>query len=278
MKNSKQISILILATALLVAACGDKSAPDSGDDLYSAEAKQAAATISADGLKRYTAEISADEFEGRGPGSKGDELARKYLEENMAAIGFQPGAADGSWEQPFELIGLKSTVPDSWSFVSGVKGLDLKYWDEFIAASGVQADQAVVEDAEVVFVGYGIQAPEYDWNDYKDYDLKGKVLLMLNNDPDWDPALFEGNTRLFYGRWDYKYAKAAEQGAVGAIIIHTRPSAGYPFQVVQTSWSGEEFQLPERGEARVQIASWVTEDAARKLVSFAGQDLDKLIE
>ncbi len=268
-----------LLAVVLLAACGDKSpGVEPADALYTEAAENAASAITAAGLKRYTTEISDDKYEGRGPGSNGDTLARKYLAEQMAAIGFGPGAFDGSWEQPFELIGLTSTVPSTWNFSSGVDSLSLNYWDEFIASSGVQAEEAVIEDAEVVFVGYGIQAPEYEWNDYKDYDLKGKVLLMLNNDPDWDPALFEGKTRLFYGRWDYKYAKAAEQGAVGAIIIHTRPSAGYPFQVVQTSWSGEEFQLPDRGEARIQVASWVTEDAARRLAKFAGQDLEKLIQ
>ena len=121
----------------------------------------------------------------------------------------------------------------------------LKQWDEFIAGSGVQGERAELNDAEVVFVGYGIQAPEYDWDDYKGVDLKGKVLLMMNNDPDWDPELFGGEKRLWYGRWDYKYLSAAMQGAAGAIIIHTSPSAGYPFQVVQTSWTGVRYVMPE---------------------------------
>src|SRR5262245_11518536 len=109
-------------------------------------------------------------------------------------------------------------------------------------------------------------------------DLKGKVLVMMNNDPDWDPKLFEGNTRLYYGRWTYKYESAARQGAAGAIIIHTTPSAGYPWQVVQTSWSGEQFELPDAGEPRIQVAGWATEDATRKLFAAAGQDLTKLVE
>jgi Zn-dependent M28 family amino/carboxypeptidase len=130
----------------------------------------------------------------------------------------------------------------------------------------------------VVFVGYGIQAPEYDWDDFKGQDLEGKVLLMMNNDPDWDPNLFAGETRLWYGRWDYKYQSAARQGAVGAIIIHTAPSAGYPFQVVQTSWTGEQFELPAGDEPRLQAAAWVTEDSARALVALGGHDLDALRE
>jgi Zn-dependent M28 family amino/carboxypeptidase len=129
-----------------------------------------------------------------------------------------------------------------------------------------------------VFVGYGIQAPEYGWDDFKHHDLKGKVLLMLNNDPDWDPALFAGETRLFYGRWVYKYESAARQGAVGAIIIHTIPSAGYPYQVVQTSWSGQQFALPSEGEPALQVRSWVTESSARDLAALGGKNLDELIE
>ena len=103
-----------------------------------------------------------------------------------------------------------------------------------------------------MFVGYGIQAPEYGWDDFKGQDLKGKVLLMLNNDPDWDPALFAGNTRLYYGRWVYKYESAARQGAAGAIIVHTTPSAGYGFQVVQNSWSGEQVEVPAEKEPRIE--------------------------
>jgi len=142
----------------------------------------------------------------------------------------------------------------------------------------VQDSSASIENAEVVFVGYGIEAPEYDWNDFKDTDLSGKILLIVNNDPDWDPELFEGNRRLYYGRWDYKYESAARQGAAGAIIIHTTPSAGYPFQVVQTSWTGPQFELPAGDEPRMQVKAWVTEEAAEQLVGLAGLDLATLVE
>ncbi len=141
----------------------------------------------------------------------------------------------------------------------------------------MQSEQGSIKNAEVVFVGYGIQAPEFGWDDFKGQDLKGKVLLMLNNDPDWDPQLFGGDTRLYYGRWSYKYESAARQGAAGAIIIHTTPSAGYPFQVVQSSWSGEQVELPSTGEPRIQVKGWLTEDASRELAKLAGQDLDQLV-
>ena len=180
--------------------------------------------------------------------------------------------------QEFDVVGITSEVPKSWSFQHGAQTLTLDYWEQFIAASGVQRATSKIENAEVVFVGYGIDAPEYEWNDFKDQDLNGKVLLIVNNDPNWDPELFEGDTRLYYGRWDYKYATAARHGAVGAIIIHTIPSAGYPWQVVQTSWSGTQFELPSTEEARLEIATWVTEAAAADLVGLAGKDLAELVE
>ena len=268
------LTIFSISLALLVAACGK---PTADTDVYSAAALQAAATITADGLRQYTAEVSRDEFEGRGPGSDGDRLARKYLAEQMAALGFQAGGADGSWEQAFELVGLTATVPENWQFESGEQSISFQTSVDFMAFSGIQEGTAALEDAEIVFVGYGIQAPEYDWNDYKDYDLKGKVLLILNNDPDWDEQLFAGNTRLYYGRYRYKFETAAANGAAGVIIMHTRASAGYPWQVVQTSWAGEQFELPAGDEARLKVRAWLTETATRTLVEFAGQDLDVLL-
>jgi len=233
--------------------------------------------ITAEVLRDHVTKLSSDEFEGRGPTTRGDQAARAYLSDQLKALGYEPG--DGTaWEQPFELVGVKAAMPPKWMFSRGGKSFTATWWDQYIAGSGVQADRGAIKNAEVVFVGYGIQAPEYGWDDFKGKDLKGKVLLMLNNDPDWDPAIFAGTTRLYYGRWDYKYESAARQGAAGAIIIHTTPSAGYPFQVVQTSWSGERFELPAAGEPRIQVKGWLTEDAARSLVSLAGRDLAALIE
>ena len=272
MKTS--ITVSCFSLLFFLAACGGDS-PEA--ELYSESALLASQKITAEGLRKYTAEISRDEFEGRGPGSDGDRLAREYLAEQMAALGFAGGAASGAWQQPFELIGLTSGQPKTWEFISGGQSISFETSLDFMAFSGVQQEIAAVEDAEVVFVGYGIQAPEYDWDDYKDYDLRGKVLLIVNNDPDWDPQLFAGNTRLYYGRYRYKYETAANKGAVGAIILHTRASAGYPWQVVQTSWGGESFELPAGAEPRLEIKAWMTEKATRALVEFAGQDLDGLL-
>ena len=277
------VVLLLIVTSMLFA-CSNKDAntdtaqPAADTGAANLSAEQAALQIQDEYMRGIIQEISQDSYEGRGPGSRGDDKARQYLAEKMAEIGLQPGAADGSWDQAFELVGVNATQPGEWVFTGHDKSLVLKQWEQFIVGSGVQDERATLNDAEIVFVGYGIQAPEYDWDDYKGVDLNGKVLLMMNNDPAWDPELFGGEKRLWYGRWDYKYLSAAKQGAVGAIIIHTSPSAGYPFQVVQTSWTGVQFELPAGDEPRSQVKAWVTEDSARDLVAMAGLDLDDLRE
>ncbi len=268
---------------LNIAACSRDDAPPATALARAPAAENSAAEsaireISEESMREIIIEISDDKYEGRGPGSRGDIAARDYLAQRMQEIGLLPGAADGSWQQPFDLIGVTTHQPDEWQFARGDESLSLQQWDQFIVSSGVQSARAAIEDAELVFVGYGIQAPEYDWDDFKGQDLSGKVLVIMNNDPDWDEDLFAGATRLWYGRWDYKYLSAANQGAVGTIIIHTSPSAGYPFQVVQTSWTGEQFELPAGDEPRNQVNAWVTEAAARELFALAGYDLDLLRE
>ncbi|HEX2687585.1 MAG TPA: hypothetical protein VHN14_13250, partial [Kofleriaceae bacterium] len=250
-------------------------APPAADPFAAIDA--AGKAITADVLRDQITKISSDEFTGRGPTTPGDQATRAYLIDQLKALGYEPGNGD-AWEQPVEVVGIKAAMPATWTFARGGKSLAMKWWDQYIAGSGVQTARGAIQNAEVVFVGYGIQAPEYGWDDFKGRDLRGKVLLMLNNDPDWDPAIFAGTTRLYYGRWSYKYESAARQGAAGAILIHTTPSAGYPFQVVQTSWSGEQFEIPAAGEPRVQVRGWLTEDAARSLVTLAGRDLSALIE
>ena len=276
---SARVSIIVFVV-FIAAACVDQEAETVGvtDDVPVSADQVAEQTITADLMRDYVRELSDDKYEGRGPGSRGDSSARQYLVAEMEKLGLEPAAADGSWEQTFSLVGLTSDQPLEWNFSNEDESLILEQWDDFIVSSGVQAERAEVTEAELVFVGYAIQAPEYAWDDFKEVDLEGKVLLIMNNDPDWDPDLFEGETRLWYGRWDYKYLSAARQGAAGAIIIHTQPSAGYPFQVVQTSWTGEQFELEAAGEPRLQVEAWVTEATARDLVEMAGRDLDALRE
>jgi hypothetical protein len=281
---SVKIRSVLLATSLAITlvACGNGKQSETNQTVEDADsaapANAAAEQISGEDIRKIVKEISDDRYEGRGPGSRGDEAARRYLAAELEALGLEPGGPDGSWEQEFVLIGVDTKQPPEWTFERGDVALTFRQWDDFIINSGVQADRAAVSDAEVVFVGYGIQAPEFDWDDFKEVDVTGKVLLIMNNDPEWDPDLFAGETRLWYGRWDYKYQKAAEKGAVGAIIIHTTPSAGYPFQVLQTSGTGPQFELPAGDEPRSQFTAWMVEDAARKLVELGGHDLDRLRE
>jgi Peptidase family M28/PA domain len=239
--------------------------------------RTAARAIRPERLKADIRFLSSDLLEGRGPSTRGDELARAYIAARFESLGLEPGAPGGSWSQPFEMVGITSTAPETIRLVRGGDGVDLRLSDDYIAYAGAAQAESRLDAAEVVFVGYGIVAPEYQWDDFKGADLKGKVLLMMNNDPEDDPALFAGKTRLYYGRWGYKYDMAARVGAAGAILIHTTPSAGYKWQVVQTSWGGEQFSLPaESGGPVLPVKGWATEEACRRIARLAGRDLDEL--
>ena len=270
------VSACVLATVSLSA---QQPAPTASrpPTLFSAAEKAAAASIRADTLRGHVRFLSSDLLEGRGPATRGDLLAQAYIAAQMERLGLEPGAPDGSYYQPFDIVGVLSKTPASVTFARASEKLELKYNDDFIAFSGVQTAEARVTNAEVVFVGYGIVAPEFSWDDYKGADLKGKVLLMLNNDPADDPSLFAGKTRLYYGRWDYKYEMAARAGAAAAIIVHTEPSAGYGWQVIQSGWSGEQFAVPHQGGPQTQIKAWATEAASGRIARLGGQDLNALV-
>lgn len=222
--------------------------------------------------------LADDLLEGRGPGSTADRVTQLYLSTQLEALGYRPAASDGTWTQRVPMIGVSTRCPPTVSIEHAQQKIELKFFDEYIANCGEPKESLSIKDAELVFVGFGIQAAEFQWDDFKGQDLRGKILVMMNNDPENDPTIFAGKRRLYYGRWKYKYESAARQGAIGAIIIHTTPSAGYPFTVIQTSWTGEEFELPETEEPRLRMKSWVTEDAARKMFSQAGLELDQLRE
>lgn len=241
-------------------------------------AETAARQIDRNAIEGPLRVLADDRLEGRLPGTRGDELTQLYLENTLRFLGYEPGGEGGTYRQPFELVGITTEMPETWDFTAAGKIVSWKRSDEYIAVSAAQKEAASLESAELVFVGYGIEAPEHGWNDFKGMDLSGKVLVMLNNDPDWDPELFEGERRLYYGRWDYKYLSAARQKAAGAIIVHTTPSAGYGWQVIQSSWTGEQFELPAGNEPRLQVAGWGTEEAVRRLVAAGGHDLSRLIE
>jgi Zn-dependent M28 family amino/carboxypeptidase len=226
-------------------------------------------------LRSHIRFLASDLLEGRGPATRGDLLAQAYVASQLEGLGLEPAAPGGGWSQPFDIVSLEGN-PKSITVSAKGKTTELLHQRDIIAVAGAQEAESKWKDAELVFVGYGMVAPEYQWDDFKGVDLKGKVLLVMNNDPSDDPALFAGKMRLWYGRWDYKYLMGEKQGAAGMIIIHTTPSAGYPWQVVQTSWAGEQFELPQHGEPRMQVKAWATEEVSRKLVALGGYELDKL--
>ena len=243
--------------------------------LMTDEERLATDTVRAQRLRADIRFLSSDRLEGRAPGTRGDRLAREYVAARFEAIGLEPGVGD-AWEQPVELVGVTTSAPEELRVTRQGGSASLRLRDDYIAFSGSQEREVRVDDAEIVFVGYGIVAPEHAWDDYKGVDLRGKVLLVMNNDPESDPGLFAGKRRLFYGRWDYKYLMAAERGAAGAIVIHTNASAGYSWSVVQNSWSGEQLSLPAPGEAVLPLKAWATEDACRRIARLAGHELDAL--
>jgi Zn-dependent M28 family amino/carboxypeptidase len=220
--------------------------------------------------------LADDLLEGRGVGSRGDQLARLYLASQFQLFGLQPGGKDGSWNQPVPIVGVTSKIETPLKVAGTAELGPFKAPDDYVVWAAQHVGRTEWKDAEIVFVGYGIVAAEQKWDDYKGADLKGKVLMFMNDDPSSDPGLFAGRTRLYYGRWSYKFEEAARQGAVGAIIIHTDRSAGYPFQVIQAKNEQEQYWLPIENAESVVLQSWVSEDCARKITSAGGQDLDAL--
>jgi Zn-dependent M28 family amino/carboxypeptidase len=233
----------------------------------------ASALITEDVLRAHVRFLSSDLLEGRAPATRGDALAEAYIASQFEALGLKPAGTEG-YRQPFELLGVLGH-PDVLTFAAQGRTLSVSVPTEAIASSGTASEDTRLAGAEVVFVGYGIKAEEYAWDDFKGMDVRGKVLLVMNNDPSDDPALFAGKTRLYYGRWTYKMEMAQRLGAAGVLIIHTTASAGYPWQVVQTSWSGEQFFLPSP-DLGPTLRGWVTEEACKRLVALGGKDLDAL--
>ncbi|MGA9574822.1 MAG: M28 family peptidase [Lysobacterales bacterium] len=235
-------------------------------------------TIRAKNLLSDVSIVASDEFEGRGAGTEGDRKTRAFLSDRLAESGFEPFFDNGSYEQPVEIIGLTVDDPPDLQFTSADgSSASFRFGDEYMIMAGVQQPEISVKDAEVVFVGYGIQAPEENWDDFKGADLNGKILLMLNDDPDWDDDLFGGDRKLYYGRWTYKFASAAAQGAAGAIIIHTTASAGYPWSVVRASNIGAQFELKAGDEPRTLFNGWLSWEGSKALAALGGQDLEQLI-
>ena len=245
---------------------------------FPAYAAGTAAVVPEAPLRAHLSFLSNDVLEGRGTGQRGADLTVAYLEAQALAVGLKPGNGD-SYRQSVKIAGVK-TLPaeSSLKLQAGGQALPLEFGKDWVWAPG-DAQAAHSFDADLVFVGYGITAPDEQWNDFKGQDLKGKLLVMMVNDPQptaEQPNRFNGKGLTYYGRWTYKFEEAKRQGAAGVLLIHTTPSASYGWSVVQNSWSGvERFQLAE-GATGTALQGWMTEDTARALFKAAGQDLDTL--
>jgi Zn-dependent M28 family amino/carboxypeptidase len=245
-------------------------------------AREAAAeAITEQSYRTYVEKLASDEFEGRGPGSAGERKTVQYLEQQFLELGLQP-VSGGSFRQEVPLVEITAMASASYlAFERDGRKLHLALGDDMVVGTRRVQPAVSVPASDVVFVGYGIVAPEYGWNDYAGLDMRGKTALILVNDPGFatqDPALFNGRAMTYYGRWTYKFEEAARQGAAAAIIIHETAPAAYPWQVVRNSWTGPRFYAePSDGNAgRCAIEGWVTQDRAREIFALAGQDLGAL--
>jgi Zn-dependent M28 family amino/carboxypeptidase len=234
--------------------------------------------IDAERIRAHVRFLSHDLLEGRGTGQRGGDIAAEYIATQFALEGLKPAGDNGTYMQKVPMVGTTLSPETTFSLVPA-KGSprDLKFLSEYTAYDETQQAESNV-NADIVYVGYGIEAPEYQWDDYKGVDVKGKVLLMLVNEPPSDdPKFFKGKALTYYGRWVYKYEQAARKGAVGAILIHKTDMASYPWDVVRNSDSGEKSYLKLDGSPKLQVASWIHLDAARALAVLAGLDLDKMM-
>jgi Zn-dependent M28 family amino/carboxypeptidase len=237
--------------------------------------------IQAAHLAAHVKFLADDLLEGRAPGTRGGDLAARYIATQFELLGLEPAGDHGTWYQQVPII--ESTAKPGFTLTAkaaaGGKTEQFAFGSDLVAASGID-DASVAINGPVVFVGYGIVAPEYKWNDYAGLDVKGKIVMVMVNDPpapSSEPTLFAGKALTYYGRWIYKFEEAARQGAAGALLIHTPESATYPWQVVQSSWSGTQYRIPTpSGMQALRIKAWLTDEAAKRLVAAGGKNLDEL--
>lgn len=245
--------------------------------LVLASALAAQDNLSGDRLRAHIRFLASDLLEGRGVGTRGGELTTAYIASQLALADAKPAGDNGTYFQKVELVGVEPQPDSKLGAAKDGKTADFAWATEFVGNTMRQKD-GVEFDAEAVFVGHGITAPEYKWDDYKGIDLKGKVAVLFTNEPTGDPNLFQGKALTYYGRWTYKYEEVLRQGAVACILIHTTPTAGYGWEVVRSSWGKEDPQVRlQSGENALAFAGWVSKAAGEKLMSLAGQNVDDLL-
>lgn len=255
-------------TAAVLSSCGEsKTVVDDQDGL---------AAFSVDSLKKDISVLASDEFQGRKPFTEGETKTIDFLKGQFAAAGLEPGNGN-SFIQDVPMVRITTTAAPLM-IVEGPKGkFNLKGFDDYVIWTDKTDSSITLDKSELVFAGYGVVAPEYNWNDYEGLDVKGKVVLVLVNDPGYnahDSSLFKGTTMTYYGRWTYKFEEAARQGAKGCLIVHNTEAASYPFSVVQNNWNGSRLRLDNRGkkETLCDVIGWVSAPAAKQLLAAAGKD------
>jgi len=287
-----KVAHALLALAILASGCSRSSEPPAGERTSTAPALAAKIPLaslptidSAPILDRIKV-LASDEFEGRAPGTPGEERTVEYIQAEFQKLGLKPGNPDGTYIQKVPLVGITGAQAKPLVVGRERSRAGFRWKDDVVAWTKHVADRASIENSDIVFVGYGVVAPEYNWDDFKGVDLKGKTMVVLVNDPQIpDPAdpskldakTFNGNAMTYYGRWTYKYEEAARRGAAGVFIVHETGPAGYPYSVVQ-GFLGERFDLvtPDKNMGRASIEGWLSLDAAKRLFKMAGKDFDAL--
>jgi len=272
----RKTAVLVVAVLLAARVAAQNKPGHEGSRRLPGTAIAAMQAIRAENIESHVRFLSHDLLEGRGTGQRGGDIAAEYMATQFALYGLKPAGDKGTYMQKVPMVGITPGAETRFAFVSGHGETALKPLDEYVAYDQTQQFESSI-DAEIVYVGYGIEAPEYNWDDYKGVDVKGKVLLMLVNQPTDDPTIFHGKALTYYGRWTYKYEEAARKGAVGAILIHKTDMASYGWEVVRNSNSGEKSYLKMDGSPKLKVAAWIQQGVAGKLVSTAGLNLDKMM-
>jgi len=263
-----KVKLLAFSALISLAACNQSKPKISDED--------GLAAFNADSLKLHVAELSHDSLQGRKPFTPGETKTIAYLQKQFKAAGLEPGNGN-SYIQEVPMVNIQTTAAADMQATTSKGSFKLKGFDDYVIWTDKITDKVSFENDEVVFAGYGVVAPEYNWDDYAGLDVKGKIVMVMVNDPGFatgDSSLFKGKTMTYYGRWTYKFEEAARQGAKGCLIVHTTEGASYPFTVVQNNWNASKLRLDDRGKSNVytDINGWLSLPAAKKLVAAAGQD------
>jgi len=271
----RRLRLAALSALLCAGAAAADTVPDYGLPPAAASAAQ---SIDSERIRAHVRFLAHDLLEGRGTGTRGGEIAAQYIATQFALLGLKPAGDDGSYLQKVRFIGSRTEVGTTMSFApNGGEALPLKLYEDYVTTNQTPSERAEL-DAPIVFVGYGIDAPEYQWDDYKNVDVKGKIaLVIVNEPPSKDAKFFNGDALTYYGRWIYKYEEAARKGAVGVLLIHRDDLASYPWQVVRSSWTNEQVSLADDTRPKLKEAGWIQLDVARLLFNFAGKNLEQMI-